>query len=47
MADKIIRKCFDNVNREAYVTYRRSDGTTYIKKFKIVNGIYRHMNTLG
>ena len=43
MADKIIRRCFDNTNREAYVTYRRSNGTTYIKKFKIIHGIYKYV----
>ena len=41
MADKIIRRCFDNMNREAYVTYRRANGSTYTKKFKIYRGVYK------
>ena len=43
MADKIVKLYFDNTNREAYVTYKRSDGTIYIKKFKIIHGIYKYV----
>jgi hypothetical protein len=46
MKDKIIKRCFDNLNREAYVTYEKSNGTRYTVRFKIVNGVYRSMGRI-